>query len=123
MAQTLVDLYLYLGRRDKTGIRIVAKVQGRSQLPTRIDDLAPLQLPTGWEAQIEQIIFDSRLLWEPWIESSPSFEEFRSALKIRGYTNVPVNSQSEFTPATLQVPVVNVSYLPKKSTMLRKKGD
>jgi len=120
MAQTQVDLYLYLARRDKSGIRIVANFLGRPLLPTRIEDLAPLQLPTGWEPQIEQIIFDSRMLWEPWLESSDSFEELRSILKIRGYTNIPINSQPEFTPANLQTPVVNVSYLPKKATMLRK---
>jgi hypothetical protein len=119
MAQKLSDLYLYLGKRDKAGVRFIAKFQGREQLPTRLDDINSLQLPTGWAGQIDQIIFDARMNWEPWIESSDSFEELRSALKVRGYTNVPVNSQSEFTPANVQIPVVNTSYLPKKTTMLR----
>jgi len=79
-----------------------------------------LQLPVGWEAQLEQIIFDSRMLWEPWIESSDSFEYFRSSLKIRGFSNIPVSAQPEFVPAAVQVPTVNMSHLPIKTTMLRK---
>jgi len=122
MAQTLSDVYLYLGKRDKSGVRFLAKFMGREQLATRVGDIAPLQLPTGWAEQIEQIIFDSRLEWEPWVESADSFEELRSALKIRGFTNIPVNSQSEFTPANIQTPQVNMTHLPKKSTMIRRRG-
>lgn len=114
------DLYLYLGKRNKGGIRILAKFQGRPQLAVRIEDLGPLQLPIGWEGQLEQIIFDSRMLWEPWIESVSSFDDFRASLKVRGYSNIPVSAQPEFVPATVQIPIVNVSHLPYKKTMLRK---
>lgn len=114
------DLYLYLGRRDKSGIRILAKFQGRPQLPLRVDDLNLFQLPSGWANQLEQIIFDSRMLWEPWIESSSTFDELRSNLKIRGYLNIPVSAQPEFASAASQIPTINVSHLPKKTTMLRK---
>jgi len=120
MAVKSTDLYFYLGRRDKGGIRILAKFQGRHQLAVRVDDLAPLQLPVGWETQLEQLVFDSRMLWEPWIESAETFDDFRASLKIRGYSNVPVSAQPEFVPATIQMPTVNVSHLAHKTTMLRK---
>ena len=120
MATKTTDLYLYLGRRDKSGIRILAKFQGRPQLPLRVEDLGPFQLPAGWTNQLEQIIFDSRMLWEPWIESSDTFDELRSNLKTRGYLNVPVSAQPEFTSAASQTPTINVSHLPRKTTMLRK---
>jgi hypothetical protein len=122
MAQTLSDVYLYLGRRDKSAVRFLAKFLGREQLATRVDDITPLRLPHGWAEQIEQIIFDSRLEWEPWVESADSFDELRSALRIRGFTNVPTNAQSEFTPANVQTPQVNMNHLPKKITMMRKGG-
>lgn len=121
MAQTLHDLYLYLARRDKTGVRILVKMQSREMLPVRIEDISTLNLPTGWEGQINQIIFDARMLWEPWVESADTYEELRASLKVRGYTNIPVNSQPEFTAANVQVPTVNVSYLPRKTTMIRKR--
>jgi hypothetical protein len=115
------DLYLYLGRRDKKAIRILAKFQGRKQMAVRIDDLDSFQLPVGWKEQLNQIIFDSRMLWEPWIESADSFDSFRSNLKIRGYLNVPVSPQSELVSAVSQTPTLNVSNLPNKTTMLRKR--
>jgi len=63
MPQLVSDLYLYLARRDKSGIRIL-------------------------DGQITQIIYDARMLWEPWVESANTFEELRASLKIRGYTNI-----------------------------------
>ena len=117
-----IDLYLYLGRRDKGGVRILSKFQGRSQMAVRIEDLGPLHLPDGWEGQLEQMIFDSRMLWEPWIESADSFDNLRSSLKIRGYTNIPVSSQPEFLSSATQMSTINVSHLPRKITMLRKRS-
>lgn len=122
MAQTLSDVYLYLGKRDKSGIRFLAKFQGRKQLATRVENIAPLILPNGWTEQIEQIVFDARMEWEPWVESADSFDELRAALKIRGFKNVPINSQSEFTPANVQTPQVNMNHLPKKTTMMRRRS-
>lgn len=119
MAQT-TDLYLYLGRRDKTGVRFLAKFRGRPVLPTRIKELESLNLPTGWSEQLKQTIYDARMLWEPWIESSDSFEELRTALKVRGYTNIPINAQVELSQSNLENPIVNIANLPKKVTMIRK---
>jgi hypothetical protein len=120
MATALTNVYLYLGRRDKSGIRILARFQGRPQLPTRISELSDIILPNGWESQLNQIIYDSRMLWEPWIQSSSSYDELRAALKIRGYTNIPINSQPELLAAVSQTPIVNLSNLPKINTMIQK---
>lgn len=120
MPQKTTDLYLYLAKRDKSGIRILAKFKSNKQLASRLNDLADLPLPNGWNEQINQIIFDSRMLWEPWIESADSFEELRLNLKIRKYSNIPTRSQLEFTPANVQVPVINLSKIPSRTTMLKK---
>lgn len=120
MPQPITDLYLYLTRRDKTGVRIIAKLKSQPQIAVRIENLNSFNLPMGWSDQIDQIIYDSRLLWEPWVESSSSYDELRADLKLRGYSNVPLNPRPEFTPSVTQTPLVNVAHLPLKTTMLRK---
>lgn len=123
MATETFNLYLYLARRDKTGIRIIAKLTGREQLPVRLDDagLLSLQLPPAWHTEFSQLIYDNRMLWEPWIQSVSDFESFRAGLKKRGYKNIPVSSQPEFTASTVQSTTVNVAYLPNQKTMIRKR--
>lgn len=122
MARETVNLFIYLGRRDKTGIRIIAKVVGREQSSVRLTDegLLSLQLPSSWYTEISQIIYDDRMQWEPWIESVSDFETWRASLKKRGYSNIPVSSQPEFTQSKVQSVQVNVTYLPAKKKMLRK---
>ena len=120
MAVSNVNIYLYLGRRDKTGIRILAKVLGRPILSSRIDNIDVLNLPISWTNEIKQIIYDNQLLWEPWVESADTYDILKAALKVRGYTNLPMSEQPEFTASNFTTPVVNVSNLPKKTTMLRK---
>lgn len=114
------NLYLYLARRDKVGIRILAKFQGRNQLAVRLEDISGLQLPDNWQAKLTQIIYDARMMWEPWIESAEDFDELRQKFKIRGYSQIPVTGQPEFTISSIQTPTINVSNLPKKTTMIRK---
>jgi hypothetical protein len=118
--QTNSDLYLYLTRRDKFSVRILAKFQGSPQLPVRISDLSLLQLPKEWEEQLNQIIYESRMLWEPWIESEDSFQNLRTKLKNRGYANIPISAQPEFTLAASRNPVVNTLSLEKKTIMIQK---
>lgn len=118
----ITDLWLYLGRRDKRGVRIIAKLRGREQLPVRVEDVSVLQLPPVWQTEIAQIVYDSRMEWEPWVESASTFDELRSSLKLRGYTKIPVTSQPEFTSATVSTPQINNSYLPEKKTMVRKRS-
>lgn len=122
MATETSNLYLYLARRDKTGIRIVAKLIGLKQSPVRLDSagLLSLQLPPTWYNQFNQTIYDNRMLWEPWIQSVDTFENFRAELKKRGYSNIPTSSQPEFTMSTIQSMTANVSYLPNQKTMIRK---
>ena len=119
MKKQSTELYLYLARRDKKGIRILAKFQGQKQLPTNIDDFSSLQLPVAMHKQLTQTAYDSRMMWESKIESAESFQDLRAKLKARGYTGVPINPQPEFM-AGVQSHVVNTSQLPQKTTMLRK---
>lgn len=121
MATKIVDLWFYLGRRDKRGVRIIAKLRGREQMPVRVEDVSALQLPPVWQAEITQIVYDSRMEWEPWVESASTFDELRASLKLRGYTKIPVTSHPEFATSNVQTPQINNSYLPQKKTMVRKR--
>lgn len=123
MAEEIYDLYLWLGRRDKTAVRILSILRGKKQSPTRVDDLNLLNLPTVWSKQIEKIIYDNRLLWEPWIETSVSFDAFRNGLRKRNYSNIPINPRPEFFSPYLPSTTVNTSNLPKTKTMTSKKTD
>ena len=119
----ITNLYLYLARRDKKGIRIIARLTGQKQSSVRLDDasLLSLQLPSIWHTQFSQIIHDNRMMWEPWIQSVSSFDDFRKTLKKRGYTNIPLSNQPEFTASTVKTTIVNVAYLPNQKTMIRKR--
>lgn len=120
MAEKMATLWLYLGRRDKTATRLLAIVQGKDIMATRIDNLDVLNLPITWQSQINQIVYDNRMLWELWIEAADTYEDLRTALKMRGYNNIPVSGQPELKASNMQKPEVNLSSLPKKTTMLRK---
>jgi hypothetical protein len=120
MAEQLVDLYLYLAKRDKTGVRVLAIVKTQPRLATRLQDINSLNLPANWIPQIEQIIYDNRMMWEPWIETANSFSVLKQSLKNRGYTNLPLNGSPEFIAYNIQSPVINISAIPKKNTMVRR---
>jgi hypothetical protein len=122
MASNTVELYLYLARRDKSGVRIIARLAGREQLPIRLSGnlLATTGLPPTWYEEINQMIYDSRMLWEPWIQSANSYDEFRANLKTRGYSNIPISSQPEFAPSSVSEVTINNNYLPQIKTMIRK---
>ena len=120
MANKLTTLYLYLGRRDKTGIRLLAILKGEETLATRIDDINGLGLPSSWTSQLSNIVYENRMLWELWLESADSWDSLRSTLKTRGYTNVPIKGTPEYEPAITSTPAVNLNSLPKKSLMIRK---
>jgi hypothetical protein len=122
MAEEIFDLYLYLARRDKTGVRILAVLRSKKQTALRIDDLKPLNLPPVWVKQIEKVIFDNRLLWEPFIETFETFDDLRNALRKRGYSNIPINSRPEFFSPYLATSTVNTSNLPQQKTMIAKKN-
>lgn len=120
MVNELVDMYLYLARRDKTGIRILSILKTQPRLATRLDNIDSLNLPSNWSDQIKQIIYDNRMMWEPWVETSESFETLKKSLKNRGYTNLPLNGSPEFFAINTESPKVNLSSIPKRNTMVRK---
>lgn len=119
MAVAVTTLWLYLARRDQTGVRILARLKSRPQLAVRISDLTPLNLPLSMQTEITQLIYDERMLWEPWVESADTFDDLHLRLKNRGYTSLPINGQPEFNKAISANVIANTNKLDKPQTMLR----
>jgi len=116
--QKLVDFYFYFVKRDKRGIRIIAKFLSTEQAATRITDenIKNLAIPTDILATINQKMYDSRMLWEPWVETSDTYENMKILFKKRGYTNIPISSQAEIFVSTYTLN----NKLEKKRVMVQK---
>jgi hypothetical protein len=122
-------VYLYLAKRDKKGIKVLAVLKGHDCPPGRLADLKKLMLPPALEQQIEQKIHEDRMLWEPWLESAESFADLKKSLKDRGYKSLPLCSSPIFSPEKESVitdrgqmkymPVVK-PVVPQVKTMIRK---
>jgi len=89
-------IYIYLGKRDKKGIKILAVLKGPNHPATRIPDIIKLGLPIDLEQKIGKQIYRDRMLWEPWIESAEDFTELKKMLENRGFTRLPLSSSPMF---------------------------
>ena len=115
MAQTLVDTYIYLAKRDKKGIKILTIFLSQNHIPERLKNISDIPLDPNVSQKIEQIIYDNRLNWEPWIESAGTYEDLKAKLKKRGYIGIPLSSQPEIYSESI---VVNT--LVNKKVMIQK---
>lgn len=95
--------YLYLARRDKKGIKIVAILEHRNVLYSRVKSVSDLFLHSTLERPIEKIFYEHRMQWEPWIETVDSYNELIRRLRSRGFTEIPVRS----TPLVSKIHISN----------------
>lgn len=88
-----------------------------------LNDLSILKLPQTWDKRIQQIIFDNRMLYEPWIESAKNFNELKSRLQSRGFSDVSsgVNPLLDLA-AYSKAPIADTSECHVRKTMMRKKS-
>lgn len=112
-------IWLYLTKRDKSGVRFITQFLGKKISSTRLKNIDDLRLSVQEKETLSKTLYESRLLWEPWLESVDDFEEFRNKLKNRGYKNVPI-SQTFEENLSLNVSKINVSYVSPIKTMIRK---
>jgi len=85
-------IYLYLGRRDKKGIKVLSTFPGVTLAPARITDVKNLHLPPALESAVSKTAYENRFLWEVWIESAASFNALKEGLSKRGYRNLPLQA-------------------------------
>jgi hypothetical protein len=119
MANKNTDVYIYLAKRDKSSVKILFICRGLPIIASRLEDVDALSLPAEISGELKQKIYDDRIYWEPWIQSADTFADFRAALKVRSYNNIPLSSQPEIYSVTAQSNA-NTKSLPQKTTMIRK---
>jgi hypothetical protein len=85
------NLYLYLARRDKKGIKIISIFPGNGDYPyTRLTDIKTMNLSSKLTGNISNTIYTNRMLWEPWVEGADDYKTLRESLRKRGYSNIPL---------------------------------
>lgn len=118
MKKDYKTLWLYLAKRDKKGIQILAKFLSRELSPTKLDSIRKLTLPLSWESRIFDYIEQNKINWEPWVQTETNFEALKAQLKKRGYSDIPSNGQPMIPIAPILI--VNVNNFEIKKSMIRK---
>lgn len=115
-------VWIYLTRRDKNGVRFLAYFQGIEEIsPTRLKEVESLNLPAAITQKLNEIIYESRLEWEPWIESADSFDHLKSKIKKRGYLNLPISFIPELGSNNITLtPSVYTTSINKTKIMTRR---
>lgn len=114
-------LFLYLASRSKQGIKLVTVLKTEAPTNAPLKDLKSLNLTPTWEFQIQKLIEDHKMLYEPIIESANSYAELRQGLKDRGFTNLPTSAYPLLNFSSYDnAPVANNSSCTVKKTMTRK---
>lgn len=95
MNDKLVDTYIYLAKRDKRGIRLITHFKSQTHIPERYSSFFKIPFDLNVLNRIEQIIYNNRLEWEPWIESANNYDDLKTKLIKRGYSGLPMRAQPE----------------------------
>jgi hypothetical protein len=89
--------------------------------PTRLQEMTGMSLPTTNVQKLTEIVYESRLEWEPWIESADSFDNIKEKIKRRGYTNLPISFIPEVGSNNIALtPEIYTSNLNKTKIMTRR---
>ena len=84
------EVFIYLARLDKKGIKAVSSFRHSAKVyPTKIDDVSSLGLSPDLAGRVSKEAYENRMHYELYLESAPSFEELKNALRSRGYANLP----------------------------------
>jgi len=113
------NVYLYLAKRDKKGIKIVSVFQGDRTNFKKINDTGQLGLPKNIEDRINQVKHNERMDWELCIESATNFKDLLHILRNRGYRNLPTSPHPIFYEFDFYS--ANISNIEIKNSMLRRK--
>lgn len=82
-------VFIYLARRDRRGVRVLAELAG-TWPAGRITDLSALPVPDDLRAALVEAVERKKMQWEPWVETAGSVWELYESLRRRGYQNIPV---------------------------------
>ena len=115
------NLYIYLARLDKKGIKVVAAFPHSSNVyPTRIVDLPLLGLSGEILSKVASEQRENKMTHELYAESALSLEQLKKSLSSRGYSHLPVQ---QFTGRTASTRVNESSLITSESTMIRRASE
>lgn len=95
------------------------KSKGEQINASRITSTNSLQLHPTIIAELDRIIYENRFLWEPFIESSKTFDDFRESLKKKGCKEIPISEIPEITIKILDK-TINLEKVNKTKKMISK---
>lgn len=78
-----------MANRNKRGIKVITTILSESIVTSKISDIKDLNLPVFAEKKINQIIQENKILYDLWIETCNNFDELKTRLRGRGYTDLP----------------------------------
>ena len=82
-----------MANRNKSGVKILSVFPSKTTLlAMRVKDNKVLNLPEDLDVKISKLVFEERMHWELWAESSNSYDELKKSLTKRGYSNIPLSS-------------------------------
>lgn len=115
------SLYIYLARRDKKGIKVVSgfNFEGKAYA-MRVEDISRLGLSPKVSALVSKEAYENRMDYELFIESAESFDDLRTSLQNRGYSNLPLQ---QFTGYIGPTSINKNALVTAKSTMMRRNSD
>lgn len=114
-------LYVYLARLDKKGIKVLTSFQYNKKIyPTKIENINDLNLNTKMANDLSKQAYDNRMNYILYFETAESFNDLRSSLQKRGYSNLPSQQFTGYVPPTF---INDKALVTKSSTMFRKHSD
>jgi hypothetical protein len=119
---TEIKVWIYLTKRDRSGVRFLSQFRSKEKIsPTRLKEINELNLPISNAQKLSEIIYESRLEWEPWIESADSFDDIKKKIRNRGYKNLPISFLPEVGSNNISlVPEIYTLNLSKAKIMTRR---
>ena len=121
MAVNDATIWIYLGKRDKSGILILTQLRGKKILVSRLTNVDDLKLPADYKDFLKNTIYENRMNYEPWIESATNYSSLREQLKARGYSNIPVSNLVQYGSRTVTLaPEVYTKNINQIKVMVRK---
>lgn len=115
----MTKLYLYLAKRDKKGMMVLAVFIGDAKT-TRVSDVKMLKLDHETTSRLQTIVHENRMNYELWIEPASSYLDLHKKLTRRGYKQLPLASMP--LVELHQGFVVDTSLLPSQKTMTKRKN-
>ncbi len=120
-------MYIYLAKRDKKGVIVVAIFNGLNPQTKRIvpNDVNKFGLSAQFREEFKRVFYENRIKYEPWMEPAANYAELVNKLRKRGYKNISEDGTPMFDDI-FDITMfgdednVDTSKMTSKKTMIRK---